>query len=284
MSKRLYQLAKKFAPKIGYDAKISEIYPKLKKLIRSEFWYFDEKFKSRVDLIKLIINLIGVIKQIPIETINELIKNAKLVYVFEIESREFVDKDCPACDGNGDRYCDSCDDGSVDCDECNRSGEKTCDSCDGDGEIETEDGMEPCEECQGGGKVRCDECDGNGYVECRNCEGSGRESCYECDGKGQFESDNFAYSYWIYLSWDKEFNQECDIKMEMKEPIVIESEPIKAILLYNNESDEEFKDESIEAEKPYCYYITSLDEVKNTEIGLDKTGLWFRSSVPTDYL
>lgn len=289
MSQNLHNLAKKLAPKFKDTTKfvsedeIQSIYIILKQIIQKDYWYFSERFESKIDLIKLLIHIIGVIKNIPLPQIEQLISAAKLLYIFEIESDEFVDEECDECDGRGETYCQYCDDGNQECGECGSEGKIDCPACGGEG---TNAQGDDCAECNGESQIECSNCEGSGYETCSNCDGNGRVECDYCDGAGQIETENYPYDSWVFLSWDNEFNQECEMKMELEEPLDMDFKSRKMIYLSMVQSNAKFYQlKNIQIEKDYCYKITPLEELSAREVSLSPKGaLQFRSSDPTDFL
>ena len=171
---------------------------------------------------------------------------------------------CYDCDGSGSEQCDNCDgEGKVKCSECGGDNMMQCPDCDGTGmeDDDTEcdncdgDGLIDCTECKSGTE-ECDVCDGDGTVTCSTCYGDGSQNCDDCDGTGEIETDEYTYTIYNICSWDENFNNICELRMDTFDAVgegdkILESSENKIVLYYSEFHSE--LDSEINFDKLYCF-------------------------------
>jgi hypothetical protein len=221
------------------------------------------------------------VKTNSIETAKEIISNSSIIYLFKIDDLEKTEElECEECSGSGRITCNLCDGaGGETCDKCDGDGAVECEECEGEG---TDEEGNACDNCGGRGEIDCDSCDG-GNVECRGCSGYGDEQCEYCDdASGYLRSDKVEYYTRAILNWDDNFTNECDIKMELKEPVEFDSDQPNQIELLLTSSYEEFMP-NLEEDEFYCFLVERLNE-STLKSSTRSPYLLFTSEEPSDYI
>jgi hypothetical protein len=275
----LIALAKKLSKNIPFDPSLSYVFLTIGKKIRKEEDFF--RSFSTTDLIKIGIYAYSLVKTNSIETAKEIINNSSIIYLFKIDDLEKTEElECEECSGSGRITCNLCDGaGGETCDKCDGDETVECEECEGEG---TDEEGNTCDNCGGRGEIDCDSCDG-GNVECRGCSGYGDEQCEYCDdASGYLRSDKVEYYTRAILNWDNNFTNECDIKMELREPVDFDTDQPNQIELLFTSSYEEFIP-NIEEDEFYCFLVERLNE-STLKSSTRSPYLLFTSEEPSDYI
>jgi hypothetical protein len=255
MNDKLKRLAKNITELLLNVSTPQDTYYSLRTMMVKQKDYFQHM--SPENIIKLTIYCYSFAETGSFDLGDKMLNNIGFAVLF-INSGDNHLEDCDNCSGNGELGCDVCDgDGRIDCDVCDSSGEMECPQCSGSGEIDNHGEIITCDECAGEGIVSCDECGGDGRMDCNNCNG-GQVTCDECDGNGTIETDEFDYTRYFIVTWNKYIKERCeytegdtDITMSEYDFDRLRDEYIK--LNMNNEDFAKLA-EWVDTNELYCTY------------------------------
>lgn len=270
---KLISLAKNLSELIPNDMESpQQIYNKCIEIFNSRKEYFIN-FPGDF-LLNLIIYIISYKKTEDFMMAKNILSNRFFLGLLTTEGNNH-EKDCDNCEGNGYVECGECDgSGEVTCSECDGGGEVNCERCDGDGKVSCDDcdgsgedeegdncavcggsGEVTCDLCSGNGETSCNECGGEGRESCGECDGSGSETCWDCNGRGDIETDALDYTIYNVLSWNKDLNNLCEIRLDSFNSVCDSSDLgniENTIILLMENYDDEFYDE-IQIDEVYCF-------------------------------
>jgi hypothetical protein len=209
MSDKIKRLAKNLSEIIPSTDEMQETYDLLTAFMKKQKEYFSNF--SPDNIVKLLIYIWSYQQTSNFELGDKLLNEIAFAVVFETEGNTYRES-CQSCDGYGELDCDNCDGSGYErCDTCEGDGNMICSECDGEGTVIGDYGEESCENCDGKGEVTCDECGGNGEINCSVCGGGGKEECTNCEGNGEVETDDWEFTKYFIMTWDKYIKNRCEI-------------------------------------------------------------------------
>lgn len=209
MNDKIKSLAIKLEGLFSEPITPQSLYQQIREITRPQVDYF-RRFGPE-NIIKLMFYVYSLKKTGDFKLGEKILNNLFFTHLFET-SGEYVENECSECHGDGETDCPYCDEGQEPCPTCDSNGKVECPICNGN---------DPdCEECEGTGEVDCSDCAGTGTVECEYCQGSGTYECENCDGQGSTVSNREKNYDIIFLcSWNKDLEEECELKVKTFSPI-----------------------------------------------------------------
>lgn len=249
MNEKIKSLSKKLEGLFIEPITPQSIYHQMREITKTQLDYF--RRLGPETMIKLLFGVYSFKKTGDFKLGEKILNNLFFIHLFETNGEPSV-RHCGNCNGDGETDCPYCDEGQETCEKCESTGKVECPIC---------DGSDPeCDECNGESEVECPDCAGTGTVECEYCRGSGTYECEACDGHGEVESETEKVYDIIFLcSWNKDLEEECELKVNTFSPIENDVSGNDYIILDKSMHD---GDISTQVEPGRFYCISYSDEPK----------------------